>query len=100
MFVHHFEWDPEKARTNLTKHGVSFGLAASVFLDPLAVTIFDPDHTGQDERWVTRGYASTGVCLVVVHNWEEIEPGSAIVRIISARDATRREIRDHKERFT
>lgn len=48
-----FDWDANKARTNLKKHEVSFHLATSVFRDPLAVTIFDSEHSDDEERWVT-----------------------------------------------
>jgi uncharacterized DUF497 family protein len=68
-----FDWDPAKSASNAAKHGVSFQEAMSVFLDPLARTIADPDH-GAEERWVTIGEASTGNLLVVVHTWREMEP--------------------------
>ena len=90
----HFEWDPLKAQINAAKHGVSFGDAASVFRDPLAVTIFDTGHsTAGDDRWVTIGMASTGGCLIVVHTWEDLGSNTARARIISARKATKAEQR-------
>ena len=63
----HFEWDPEKARANLAKHGVSFEEAMACFLDPLSVTILDPDHSEGENRFVLIGQSSTGRLLVVVH---------------------------------
>jgi uncharacterized DUF497 family protein len=81
-----FEWDSTKARANLSKHGVSFGEAASVFGDPLAITFPDPDHSTGEKRWLTFGISQTDRLLAVVH----AERGRAI-RIISARKATRRE---------
>ena len=85
------EWDPEKARSNLAKHGVSFERAAAVLLDPLAMTIFDDDHsTSEEDRWVTMGLVG-GDLLVVVHTFRDLAQDQAAVRILSARHATRRE---------
>ena len=81
-----FEWDDDKARANLAKHGVSFEEAASVFGDPLALTFSDPDHSLGEKRWLTFGVSHSGRLLVVAHT----ERGRAI-RIISARKATRHE---------
>ncbi|HUY13141.1 MAG TPA: BrnT family toxin [Terriglobia bacterium] len=87
-----FRWDPEKARSNLRKHGVSFEEAASVFRDILSVTVSDPLHSTEESRFVTLGRSERGRTLVVVHT----EFGDAI-RIISARLATRRERKDYEE---
>ena len=81
-----FEWDDEKAASNLRKHGVSFEEAASVFFDPLAYTFDDPDHSVGEHRLLTFGYSQAGRLLVVLH----AERGRAI-RIISARRAARNE---------
>ncbi|HVA44914.1 MAG TPA: BrnT family toxin [Pirellulales bacterium] len=81
-----FEWHPEKAAKNLAKHGISFEEAATVFGDPLAVTFFDPDHSDDEERYLTFGYTSKGVLVVVSHTDRDDR-----TRIISARRATRRE---------
>lgn len=92
-----FEWDVEKARENLDKHGVSFEQAAGVFADPLAVSIFDDEHSSTaEDRWVTLGKAAEDL-LVVVHMFQEVSPAEATVRIISARRPTRREQRDYEE---
>ena len=88
----HFEWDPEKARANLAKHDVSFEEAMRAFLDPLSVTILDPDHTEGEDRFVLIGQSPTGRLLVVVH----ADRGDA-VRLISARRATRRERRTYEQ---
>ena len=82
----HFEWDPEKARANVAKHGIAFDEAIVCFLDPLSVTILDPDHSEGENRFVLIGQSSLGRLLVVVHT----DRGDAI-RLISARRATRRE---------
>jgi uncharacterized DUF497 family protein len=80
-----FEWDPKKAKANEQKHGIRFEEARTVFFDPLALTISDPDAV-DEERYVTLGQSESGRMLVVV----SCERGDNI-RIISARPATRRE---------
>jgi uncharacterized DUF497 family protein len=92
-----FDWDPAKARTNLKKHGVSFRLATSVFHDPLALTLFDEEHSAHEERWVTLGHAENGQYLVVVHTSQWHGARDIKVRIISARKADRQEIRDYED---
>lgn len=87
-----FEWDPKKARSNARKHGVPFAEAATVFGDPLSITIPDPLHPEQEERFVIIGKSHRGRTLVVVH----AERGDRI-RIISARSASRGERREYEE---
>jgi uncharacterized DUF497 family protein len=87
-----FEWDEDKARKNLKKHGISFEEARSVFGDPLALTIPDPLHSEGEDRFVTLGESHRRRLLVVVFT----ERGDKI-RIISARAATRRERKDYEE---
>ena len=91
-----FDWDANKARTNLAKHGVSFRLAASVFRDALALTIFDEEHSIDEERWVTLGRADNGQVLVVVHTSENASDAELRIRIISARRAEPAEVRDYE----
>jgi uncharacterized protein len=78
-----FEWDPEKAANNLGKHGVSFVEAATVFFDALSVTIADPLHSAEEDRFVITGLSNRQRVLVVVH----ADRGDRI-RIISARLAS------------
>ena len=78
-----FEWDADKAEANLLKHAVSFDEAASVFLDPLSLTIPDPLHSNEEDRFVTTGLSGQQRHLIVVHT----DRGEKI-RIISAREAT------------
>ena len=94
---YNFEWDPHKARRNLEKHKISFESAAEVFLDPLALSIFDREHSGQDERWITLGKDSNGVTLVVVHTFNEGSGGQCSIRLISVRRATRKERKPYEE---
>jgi len=87
-----FGWDPGKARANLAKHRVSFKEAATVFGDPLSLTIPDPVHSANEERRIILGHSHRRRLLVVIF----IERGDSI-RIISARPATKRETRDYEE---
>lgn len=64
-----FEWDPAKAKSNLAKHGISFNEAMGVFEDPLALTIADEDHSGEEERWITLGETKRGRLLLAVHTY-------------------------------
>jgi hypothetical protein len=81
-----FEWDDQKAMSNLKKHGVTFDEAVSVFADALALTFADTDHFETEERSRTYGMSNRGRLLVVVHTERRDN-----VRIISARKATRYE---------
>lgn len=86
-----FEWDPKKAKKNLQSHGVSFAEAVTVFYDPLSATFDDPDHSLDEQRYVTIGFSSQGRLLLVAH----AERGES-TRIISARLATARERKKHE----
>ena len=93
---YNLEWDPSKARQNLQKHGVSFERAATVLLDSRALSLFDRQHSDDEESWVTLGSDSGGAVLVVCHTYhEEPDEDAARIRIISARKATRREQRQY-----
>lgn len=87
-----FEWDPEKARRNEKKHGVSFEEAVTVFYDPLAATLEDVDHSVGEQRLITVGFSSRDRLLFVSHT----ERGKAL-RIISVRPATAHERKRHEE---
>ena len=87
-----FQWDENKARTNLAKHGVSFAEAATVFGDALSLTIPDPAHSQREDRFIILGMSHKGKLLVVVHT----ERGDSI-RLISARRASRKERKSHEE---
>lgn len=84
-------WDPIKAQSNVAKHGVTFVQAATVLLDALALTTFDAAHSETEERWFTLGSASDGKLLAVSHTYQHTGPIHVRVRIISAREATKRE---------
>lgn len=88
----HFEWDPKKAAINQRKHGVTFEEASSTLRDPFSATAHDPDHSENEERFVTFGISSRRRLLAVSHT----EKGNAI-RIISARLATNSERQIYEE---
>ena len=87
-----FGWDQNKADANLSKHGVSFDEAITVFDDPLYLDFFDPDHSHYEYRYIIIGQSSDNRLLLVSYT----EHGES-VRIISAREATRRERKDYEE---
>ena len=87
-----FEWDDAKADANLDKHGVSFAEAATVFGDPLAITFFDPDHSDQEDRFLTIGMSVGNRVLILSHTDREDR-----VRIISVREATRSERKGYED---
>lgn len=93
-----FEWDPTKARQNYRKHGVPFERAAEVFLDPLMLSLFDEEHSADEDRWITLGTCRDGTCLAVVHTFHEVNAQTASIRIISARQATNREAKQYSNR--
>ena len=89
-----YEWDSKKAAENQRKHGVSFDEASSVFLDPLALTFDDPDHSLNERRFITIGMTSSQRLVFVAH----VDKDDDRIRIISARETTRREAYDYQER--
>jgi uncharacterized DUF497 family protein len=86
-----FEWDRDKAASNLKKHGISFDEAVTVFFDSLSATFSDPDHSLGERRLITAGYSLRGRLIVVCHTERR---GS--VRLFSARRATKRERERHE----
>ena len=87
-----YEWNGKKAKANLRKHGVTFEEAATVFLDPLALTFPDPYHSSDEQREITIGHSTSHQVVFVSH----CQRGERI-RIISARKATRREREQYEE---
>jgi uncharacterized DUF497 family protein len=87
-----FEWDPRKAEINLRKHGVPFTEAGTVFGDDLAITVPDPDHTIEEDRYITIGWSDRRRLLMVSHT----DRGNRI-RIISARELTKAERKEYEE---
>jgi len=87
-----FEWDPRKAAENHTRHGVTFEEAATVFRDPLSATGADPDHSADEDRFITFGMSTAGRLLVVAHSDRD-----DTIRIISARPVTPSERRIYEK---
>jgi uncharacterized DUF497 family protein len=87
-----FEWDSEKDAANQRKHGVAFDEASTVFGDPLALTIDDPDHSVNEQRFLTTGYSTSQRLIIVAHTDRE-----GRVRIISAREVAAAERRTYEE---
>lgn len=86
-----FQWDPQKAKINAQKHGISFEEAKQVFDDPLFLTYADPDHSFEERRFVIMGELADGRLLIVSYTDRDRE-----TRIISARPATRQERRNYE----
>jgi uncharacterized DUF497 family protein len=87
-----FEWDEEKARANLEKHGVSFAEAQTVFGDPLYVDFHDPEHSADERRYIIIGESQQGRLLAVSYT----ERGE-VIRLISSREITSSERKDYEE---
>ena len=90
-----FEWDPHKAETNRRKHNVRFTEAATVFGDPLSVSVYDPDHSLDENRYIIVGMSKDFRLLMVSF----AERGDR-VRIISARPLTRAERKTYEEQYS
>jgi len=92
---YNFEWDHKKARDNLTKYGVAFDDAATVFRDSKALSIFDLDHNESEDRWITMGLSEKGRLLIVIHTFREESEDFVTIRIISNRKATKQETKKY-----
>jgi uncharacterized DUF497 family protein len=92
-----FAWDEQKERSNRHKHKVTFSEACLVFADKYVLNIFDEKHSIKEERWITMGQTPNGKILVVSHTYRNIK-NEEFVRIISARKATKNEIKQYFER--
>jgi len=88
MSAFQFTWDESKNRINLKKHGIGFDEAQTVFFDDLAIEYYDPDHSDAEDRFILLGMSQSSKILVVCHCYREKD---AIIRIISARKATKKE---------
>lgn len=86
-----FEWDDKKASQNIKKHGISFEEATTVFGDPFSITIYDPLHSREEDRFVILGMSDKNRILVVVHTERNDR-----IRIISARKATKKERKQYE----
>lgn len=92
-----FDWNPQKAQTNFQKHrGISFDRATTIFRDPHLLSIFDDEHSTDEDRWITLGLDSTGNLLTVIHTFDQTTPQLVNIRIISARKADPRETQEYQ----
>ena len=94
---YYFDWDPNKAKSNRKKYGISFEQASTIFLDPKMVSVFDTEHSEDEDRWATIGIDKNGILLVVVHTFQQVDADCCRIRIISARKATRKESKQYQE---
>ena len=85
-----FEWDKYKEKTNIQRHGITFEEASYVFADPFALNKYGSRHSEDEDRWILLGKTLNEIILVVVHTFRYYD-GNELVRIISARKATKRE---------
>jgi uncharacterized protein len=93
--IYRFEWDKKKATSNKTKHKVNFQEAATIFKDKNALSIYDDEHSHHEERWITLGLSSNGKLITVCHTFFETDNNTIMIRIISARKATKNEIEQY-----
>ena len=91
-----FDWDPEKADINKHKHGISFVEAKSVFFDPNALLISDPEHSENEERFILLGLSYILRVVVVCHCYRK---QNSLIRIISARKATKHEQKQYRRKL-
>jgi uncharacterized protein len=89
-----FVWDPTKEKTNIQKHKISFTESCYVFADQYLLTLFDEQHSEDEDRWITLGQTPNGKILVVVHTFRKIDD-MEVIRIISSRKATRKEAKEY-----
>ena len=94
---YNFEWDVNKARTNLSKHKISFEGATSIFRDEKAISISDEVHSKEEERWLTIGMDEVTRTIVVIHTYMSIDKNNCNIRLISARKATKKEQKFYRE---
>jgi len=92
-----FTWDEKKDTVNMRKHKIDFSEACFIFADKYLLTLFDDKHSMEEDRWITMGQTPNGKILVVVHTYRHVE-GEELIRLISARKASKREIKKYFER--
>ena len=93
---YYFDWDVNKAQTNLKKHKITFEKATEIFYDPLALSLYDDLHSENEDRWITLGVTKSRTIIVVIHTYNELNSNDIKIRIISARKATKNEIKQYQ----
>ena len=91
-----FEWDRNKALSNMKKHNVSFEESSSIFKDSNMINLYDDEHSKDEERWISIGISHLGKVIVVSHTFIEFSNESTNIRIISARKANKQEINQYR----
>ena len=91
-----FEWDDNTNRLNKKKHNISFEEAQYAFSDTKRIIAKDLEHSENEERWISLGISINGNLLVVVHTYKQIDDDTALIRIISARRATKNENKQYQ----
>ena len=97
MLRYNFNWDPAKEKINIRKHEVAFRRAATVFRDPNQLSIYDEEHSEDEDRWITIGIDGSGILRIVIHTFEQVAEDSCKIRIVSARKATTVEAKQYRE---
>lgn len=92
-----FDWDNKKEKANIRKHGVAFKKVATIFYDPYQLSLYDEDHSQEEDRWITIGLDHSGVLQVVVHTVVVVDDELVHIRIISARKAESDEMAQYQE---
>jgi len=92
-----FEWDKNKEKINIQKHGVTFEQASYVFADKFALNRFDNEHSEDEDRWALLGKSLNETLLLIIHTFRN-DDGTEFVRIISARKATKKEKQTYQKR--
>ncbi len=95
MINYNFEWDLNKAKINFKKHKVKFETAITVFKDKKAISIYDEEHSQDEDRWITIGMDFETKVLVVIHTFIKIDKNNCSIRLISARKATKNETKTY-----
>ena len=94
-----FEWDYFKENANKIKHKIDFQRASTIFNDPNSISIFDIKHSQVEDRWITIGRDISNIELVVIHTEKYVRENELIIRIISARKATKNERTTYRKRI-
>ena len=93
-----FEWDDQKAGQNVRKHGVSFWEAVTIFNDPCMLSRYDEEHSENEDRWVALGESARSRLVLVIQVFKEQSDDFEVIRILSARKATRQEAMTYRLR--
>ena len=92
-----FVWDPAKEKINIQKHKITFTESCYVFADQYSLTLFDKQHSENEDRWITLGQTPNGKILLAVHTFRKIDD-MEVIKFISSRKATRKEAKGYFKR--